>query len=120
MKTLQLEDGRMIQASKFGQMEEASEAIELTEEEKIMEAKLRVTLKCLLYMSPSFYHSVDFEIDMWHQKTHQWPRFYLVSLCSCTFEPHTCITYMYMYVESPMMSVICHLSLFSSWSASRY
>ena len=42
MKTLQLEDGRMIQASKFGQIEEAAEAIELTEEEKVMEAKLRV------------------------------------------------------------------------------
>ena len=42
MKTLQLEDGRMIQAAKYGQDEEAAEAIELTEEEKIMEAKLRV------------------------------------------------------------------------------
>lgn len=42
VKTLQLGDGRMIQAAKFGQMEEAAEAIELTEEEKNMEARLRV------------------------------------------------------------------------------
>ena len=32
----------MIQAAKFGQMEEAAEAIELTEEEKNMERRLRV------------------------------------------------------------------------------
>ena len=43
VKTLQLEDGRMIQAAKFGHAEEAAEAIELTDEEKVMEAKLRVT-----------------------------------------------------------------------------
>ena len=42
VKTLQLGDGRMIQGAKFGQMEEAAEAIELTEEEKNMEARLRV------------------------------------------------------------------------------
>ena len=42
VKTLQLEDGRMIQAAKYGQAEESAEAIELTEEEKVMEAKLRV------------------------------------------------------------------------------
>ena len=42
VKTLQLEDGRMIQAAKYGQEEEAAEVIELTEEEKAMEAKLRV------------------------------------------------------------------------------
>lgn len=48
VKTLQLEDGRMIQAAKFGQMEEAAEAIELTEEEKNMEAKLRVIILHLL------------------------------------------------------------------------
>lgn len=42
VKTLQLEDGRMIQAAKFGQAEEAAEAIELTDEEKVMEGKLRV------------------------------------------------------------------------------
>lgn len=34
----------MIQAAKFGQMEEATEAIELTEEEKNMEARLRVIM----------------------------------------------------------------------------
>ena len=45
VKTLQLEDGRMIQAAKYGQDEEAAEAIELTEEEKVMEAKLRVMWK---------------------------------------------------------------------------
>ena len=45
VKTLQLEDGRMIQAAKYGQAEESAEAIELTEEEKIMEAKLRVMWK---------------------------------------------------------------------------
>ena len=43
VKTLQLDDGRMIQAGKFGQVEEETEAIELTEEEKVMEAMLRVT-----------------------------------------------------------------------------
>ena len=43
VKTLQLEDGRMIQAAKYGQAEEAAEAIELTDEERVMEAKLRVT-----------------------------------------------------------------------------
>ena len=32
----------MIQASKFGQVEVAAEAIELTEEERAMEGKLRV------------------------------------------------------------------------------
>lgn len=42
VKTLQLEDGRMIQAAKFGQAEEAAEAIELTDEERVMEGKLRV------------------------------------------------------------------------------
>ena len=35
----------MIQAAKYGQDEEAAEAIELTEEEKVMEAKLRVMWK---------------------------------------------------------------------------
>ena len=44
VKTLQLEDGRMIQAAKFGQAEEAAEAIELTDEERVMEGKLRVQL----------------------------------------------------------------------------
>ena len=34
----------MIQAAKFGQLEEAAEAIELSEEEKAMEAKLRVSI----------------------------------------------------------------------------
>lgn len=43
VKTLQLEDGRMIHAAMFGQEAEAAEAIELTDEEKVMEAKLRVT-----------------------------------------------------------------------------
>ena len=42
VKTLQLEDGRMIQAAKFGQAEEEAEAIELTDEERVMEGKLRV------------------------------------------------------------------------------
>ena len=32
----------MIQAAKFGQAEEAAEAIELTDEERVMEGKLRV------------------------------------------------------------------------------
>lgn len=38
----------MIQAAKYGQDEEAAEAIELTEEEKVMEAKLRVMWKVIL------------------------------------------------------------------------
>ena len=48
VKTLQLEDGRMIQAAKFGQAEEAAEAIELTDEERVMEAKLRVQQQSVL------------------------------------------------------------------------
>ena len=48
VKTLQLEDGRMIQAAKFGQAEEAAEAIELTDEERVMEGKLRVQWPSML------------------------------------------------------------------------
>ena len=48
VKTLQLEDGRMIQAAKFGQAEEAAEAIELTDEERVMEGKLRVQQQSVL------------------------------------------------------------------------
>ena len=48
VKTLQLEDGRMIQAAKFGQAEEAAEAIELTDEERVMEGKLRVQQQSML------------------------------------------------------------------------
>ena len=38
----------MIQAAKFGQAEEAAEAIELTDEERVMEGKLRVLQQSLL------------------------------------------------------------------------
>jgi len=38
----------MIQAAKFGQAEEAAEAIELTDEERVMEAKLRVQQQSVL------------------------------------------------------------------------
>lgn len=59
VKTLQLEDGRMIQAAKFGQMEEAAEAIELTEEEKSMEAKLREIWAGIL-ANPDILEDTDF------------------------------------------------------------
>ena len=49
----------MIQASKFGQMEEAAEAIELTEEEKAMEAKLRVRYWCWYIISVLAVHVQD-------------------------------------------------------------
>ena len=38
----------MIQAAKFGQAEEAAEAIELTDEERVMEGKLRVQWPSML------------------------------------------------------------------------
>lgn len=53
----------MIQASKFGQVEEAAEAIELTEEERAMEEKLRVMWSQFyfdwIFNSPDFYSIFD-------------------------------------------------------------
>ena len=53
----------MIQASKFGQVEEAAEAIELTEEERAMEGKLRVMWSQFyfdwIFNSPDFYSICD-------------------------------------------------------------
>ncbi|CAH3028244.1 unnamed protein product [Porites evermanni] len=59
VKTLQLEDGRMIQAAKYGQDEETAEAIELTEEEKVMEAKLREIWAGIL-ANPDVLEDTDF------------------------------------------------------------
>lgn len=42
MKTLQLEDGKMIPAHKYGQAEEAEEKLELTEEELKMADTIKV------------------------------------------------------------------------------
>ena len=58
----------MIQASKFGQVEEAAEAIELTEEERAMEGKLRVMWSQFyfdwIFNSPDFYSIFDKKLTL--------------------------------------------------------
>ena len=44
MKALGLASGKMIPAAKFGQAADESEALELSEEEKEMEGKIKVSL----------------------------------------------------------------------------
>ena len=48
VKTLQLGDGKMIQASKFGAAEEVQEALVLTDEEKKIEEQIIVSHFCCL------------------------------------------------------------------------
>lgn len=63
VKTLQLEDGRMIHAAMFGQEAEAAEAIELTDEEKVMEGKLRVTW-LMIYIVLTIFGNLFFDVGL--------------------------------------------------------
>jgi hypothetical protein len=45
VKTLQLADGRMVSASKYGRDEEEAVALELTDDEKVIKEKIKVLIK---------------------------------------------------------------------------
>jgi hypothetical protein len=49
VKALGLASGKMIPAAKFGQAADESEALELSEEEKEIEEKLKVSLRVFLF-----------------------------------------------------------------------